>query len=85
MAWIILCDRDKDELQITWTESDGPPVEPPRRRGFGSRMIERNLSNELAGAVKLDYRPEGVVCIIRSPIGWGSAFPMAADTRRLSA
>lgn len=51
-----------DMVELIWTERGGPPVVPPTRRGFGSRLIERSLATELDGEVSLDYRPGGVVC-----------------------
>ena len=57
-----------DRLDIAWTELGGPPVRPPERRGFGSRIIEMALPNELGGEVDLDYRPEGLRCRIRAPL-----------------
>ena len=30
-------------LHLTWTEVGGPPVREPKRRGFGSILIERSL------------------------------------------
>lgn len=59
--------RAGDRLCIVWRENGGPPVAPPSRRGFGSRLIERGLAHELNGTVRLDYRPEGVVCTIDIP------------------
>jgi PAS domain S-box-containing protein len=59
---------EDDRLDIAWTERGGPPVRPPERRGFGSRIIELALPNELGGAVDLDYRPEGLRCLIRAPL-----------------
>lgn len=53
-------------LAFDWRETGGPPVTPPSRRGFGSRMIERSLAGELKGAARLDFRPEGLVCEIRA-------------------
>ncbi|CAN5733446.1 hypothetical protein BH10PSE6_BH10PSE6_50820 [soil metagenome] len=55
-------------FRLEWRESGGPAVRPPSRTGFGSRMIERGLSAELRGEVKIDYRPTGVVCTIDSPL-----------------
>ncbi|HRD28595.1 MAG TPA: HWE histidine kinase domain-containing protein [Caulobacter sp.] len=49
-------------LRMTWRESGGPPVSPPRARGFGSRLIERGLATELRGRVRIDYPPSGVIC-----------------------
>ncbi len=55
-------------FRLLWRESGGPAVRPPSRTGFGSRMIERGLSSELRGEVRIDYRPAGVVCTIDSPL-----------------
>jgi PAS domain S-box-containing protein len=51
-------------LSLRWQESGGPAVKTPERRGFGSRLIERNLSYDLDGAAKIDYLADGVVCVI---------------------
>jgi PAS domain S-box-containing protein len=48
-------------LKLTWVEQGGPPVKPPRRRGFGARLIVRSLAAE-QGSAELTYAPEGVVC-----------------------
>ena len=53
-------------LNLRWAEMGGPAVRIPARKGFGSRLIERNLSHDLDGQAKIDYRPEGVVCTIIS-------------------
>jgi PAS domain S-box-containing protein len=55
------------ELLITWTERDGPPVSPPQREGFGSRVLNRALAIELSGDVSVSYEPQGVICTIRVP------------------
>jgi PAS domain S-box-containing protein len=57
-----------ERLDICWTEQGGPPVRAPERRGFGSRIIELALPNELGGQVDLDYRREGLSCRIRAPL-----------------
>ncbi|MDP1961058.1 MAG: HWE histidine kinase domain-containing protein [Reyranella sp.] len=59
---------DDGRFHLRWEESGGPPVTPPCRTGFGSRMIERGLSAEFEGEVKIDYRPAGVVCTIDAPL-----------------
>jgi len=48
-------------LHLTWKETGGPPVEPPTRRGFGTRLIERSLARELDGPMTIHFPPEGVV------------------------
>jgi PAS domain S-box-containing protein len=58
-----------DGLVVTWVEAGGPPVQRPTRRGFGSRLLERALTNQLGGSVNLAFEPSGVKCIIRAPLG----------------
>jgi PAS domain S-box-containing protein len=55
-------------LVLEWTESGGPPVEKPKRRGFGGRLLEQGLAGEFNGRVLLDYRPEGLFCRIELPM-----------------
>ncbi|MET7242514.1 PAS domain S-box protein [Methylobacterium sp. EM32] len=55
-------------LSLRWQERGGPPVVPPTRTGFGSRLIERSLARELDGTVSLSFPREGVVCTIVAPL-----------------
>jgi PAS domain S-box-containing protein len=52
---------DKHKMALTWKESGGPTVEPPARKGFGARMIERSLGAEGGGA-QLRFEPSGLIC-----------------------
>src|SRR5262249_52242075 len=53
----------KDQkLDLTWTESEGPSVTPPTRRGFGSRLIEEVLAREAGWTSEIKYRPSGLYC-----------------------
>lgn len=54
-------------LHMVWTESGGPPVQPPTRRGFGSRLITEGAPYELGGTVELDYPSTGVTCTLDVP------------------
>jgi PAS domain S-box-containing protein len=49
-------------LHLEWQEMDGPPVSQPRRRGYGSRLIEWPLASALGGEVRLDFLTDGVRC-----------------------
>jgi two-component sensor histidine kinase len=62
VRWSILERAGNRRLELQWRESGGPPVAMPARRGFGSRLIERSLSRELHGDVRLDFDPAGLVC-----------------------
>ncbi len=66
LAWTY--DEAARDLVLTWTETGGPPVAAPTRRGFGSRLIERSLRGELKGAATMDYRPQGLVCEMRATL-----------------
>jgi PAS domain S-box-containing protein len=55
-------------LLLTWSESGGPLVRPPIRRGFGSSLIEHALASEFAGEIEIDFPPQGVVCTMRLPL-----------------
>jgi two-component sensor histidine kinase len=68
VGWHVRRNGGAAELDLSWTEEGGPLVTPPTRKGFGSRLIERNLANELAGQVRIEYRPAGVVANIRTPV-----------------
>jgi PAS domain S-box-containing protein len=67
IEWTVKDEPDGRRLHLQWREKDGPPVTPPSRRGFGSRVIEQGRPHELSGAVALNYTPSGVVCIIDVP------------------
>jgi hypothetical protein len=53
---------------MRWEERDGPRIEEPTHKGFGSRMIEQALALELQGTVKLTFGPEGLVCQVSGKI-----------------
>ncbi|WP_262028847.1 sensor histidine kinase [Microvirga sp. Mcv34] len=61
-------DSEERQLLLSWQERGGPPVKPPARKGFGSRLIERGLGAELGGKARIAYDPEGVSCEITLPI-----------------
>jgi two-component sensor histidine kinase len=66
IAWTI--DEANRRLRLTWTERGGPPVSPPTRRSFGTRMME-SLGQQLSGQVRLTYDPSGFVYGLDVPLG----------------
>lgn len=52
---------------LSWREEGGPPVVPPARRGFGSRLLERGLAADLGAPVELRYKPHGLEAVLRIP------------------
>jgi PAS domain S-box-containing protein len=72
ISWSVMPGRPR-QLTLCWQERGGPPVALPERRGFGTRLIERSLAQELAGDVSLAYIPTGVVCTVKAPLPDGMA------------
>ena len=52
------------QLVVHWTETNGPPVKPPTRRGFGLRVMETIIRGQLNGDARFDRRAEGLACEI---------------------
>ncbi len=55
---------DGEDIVFDWKERDGPPPLPPRKEGFGTRMIKAVTARENTGAVSIDYEPDGLHCRI---------------------
>jgi two-component sensor histidine kinase/CheY-like chemotaxis protein len=65
IAWT--ADQETQRLRLTWTERDGPTVEPPTRRSFGTRMME-SVGQQLSGKVRLAYEPSGFIYSLDVPL-----------------
>jgi len=55
VAWEIA----NDQFLLTWSEIDGPPVQPPKKRGFGSVIVTSAIGNELNCEPTLEFRQSG--------------------------
>ncbi len=62
VAWSLHEEGSRPRLELSWIEEGGPPVTPPRRQGFGSRLIERSLKGDIDGQADLEFAPEGLRC-----------------------
>jgi PAS domain S-box-containing protein len=51
-------------LVLRWTETGGPPVTAPTRRGFGTRVMDSMIRGQLNGEMRFDWRAEGLACEI---------------------
>jgi two-component sensor histidine kinase len=63
-----LKDQPERTLKLTWREIGGPKVTLPDRRGFGSRLIERNIRHDLAGEIELVYASDGLIAELTVPL-----------------
>jgi two-component sensor histidine kinase len=57
--WTVGEDHDAAHLKVCWEERDGPLVQAPARKGFGSRLIEASLKN-----AQVLFAPEGITCTL---------------------
>ena len=65
IAWTL--DHETQRLRLVWTETNGPVVQAPAQRSFGSRLIE-TLGKQLKGEVQLRYEPSGFVYALDVPL-----------------
>jgi two-component sensor histidine kinase len=70
IAWTL--DPKTQRLRLVWTETNGPVVQAPAQRSFGSRLIE-TLGKQLKGEVQLRYEPSGFVYALDVPLASLSA------------
>jgi two-component sensor histidine kinase len=64
VEWSCAADR---QLVLRWTEAGGPPVSPPTRKGFGTRMIETMIRGHKGGDARLNWHAGGLACEITLP------------------
>jgi two-component sensor histidine kinase len=55
------------DLCLTWTEMGGPPVNTPKERGFGSRLIVTSVERQLQGKVTMSWLTSGLHCEVTVP------------------
>jgi len=72
LDWTLRLSGAKREMSLSWREHGGPLVEPPRCKGFGTRLFDRDLARDLGGVVELDYAPGGLTCAIIVPVAEAS-------------
>lgn len=60
---------DGETLTLRWIERGGPEiVEPPSRTGFGSKLVERSVFQQLGGSIGYEWLPEGAIVTLKMKI-----------------
>jgi PAS domain S-box-containing protein len=54
-------------LNLRWTETGGPAALAPSRKGFGTRVIERTVVDQLHGQAELHWLKSGLDCVLYLP------------------
>ncbi|TIS63892.1 CheR family methyltransferase [Mesorhizobium sp.] len=60
-------------LSIVWKEFDGPVVEEPLKKSFGTTFIQQSLNYELGGSVDLKFKESGLECSLEIPLSLAGA------------
>ncbi|MCJ2035920.1 HWE histidine kinase domain-containing protein [Methylobacterium sp. J-068] len=68
IAWALEPGGPAGTLRFSWVESGGPPVSPPTRQGFGSRLLQRVLTAQVRAEVTMTYPPEGFALTMLAPL-----------------
>ncbi|MBB4155444.1 two-component sensor histidine kinase [Sphingomonas jinjuensis] len=61
LVWQMTERKGQMRLSLTWREANGPPVRPPQRTGFGTRLIQRCLGDEIGGFTAIEFRIDGLL------------------------
>lgn len=67
VSWTV--DEAAERLELVWREIGGPPVSPPERTGFGSRLVHDAVERQMRGLAQMDFAADGLVCTITFPLG----------------
>jgi two-component sensor histidine kinase len=60
VVWRIEISDNVRRLRFDWRESGGPLVVPPKRQGFGSRLLRHMLAGQLKSGVEMTFDPAGL-------------------------
>lgn len=68
VTWSSRIIETERRFHLEWRELGGPPVEEPRRKGFGMSLLERGLAHQLGGKVRLQFPSAGMLCQMDLPL-----------------
>ena len=81
----VVWELNNSQLVLRWTERAGPTVKAPASAGFGTKIVNATMGNQLGGAAVFDWRPEGLQCLLSLPMtlehGEALAKPLPAPER----
>jgi PAS domain S-box-containing protein len=75
---------DRDMLRMVWEEKDGPLVEEPASRGFGTRSVIAAIESQLGGQADFDWRSEGLICRLSVPLMQETTAPQSGNRQSLA-
>jgi two-component sensor histidine kinase len=64
MRWQLTGGTERPRMSLVYEETDGPSVDAPTHRGFGSRLFSASFSSPEDGSIVIDYPVSGARCTI---------------------
>ena len=68
VRWDVRREADERRLRLDWTEHGGPPVVEPRRKGFGSTLLQRVLTMQCGAQIAFEFEPSGLHFRMDAPL-----------------
>lgn len=76
ITWNVALDgHGRRYMNLLWAEYGGPAVSKPEQTGFGTRLIARAFAGNTGGRASIDYRPEGLRCVIELALSQPDEIP----------
>ena len=62
----VSCSARDEAVTVVWTERGGPQVAVPKNvTGYGTKLIERSISNTLRGSIHYEWAEEGLIVTLK--------------------
>jgi PAS domain S-box-containing protein len=68
VTWKVIQAEQERRLRLEWVERNGPPVEEPKHRGFGSALLERVLTTQCHAEVEFAFEAAGLRFAMEAPL-----------------
>ena len=68
VEWSVERNGREKQLKLHWREISSAPVAPPEKAGFGTKLIDMNITRELRGEIVRNYRSNGLDIEISLPL-----------------
>src|SRR5690606_2161824 len=68
-------------LALFWRETSAVAVTPPEKPGFGTKLIDMNITRELKGTIRRDYGAHGLQIMIEIPLAAWAAEGLSGRTK----
>ncbi|MER8956865.1 sensor histidine kinase [Mesorhizobium sp. M0833] len=68
VQWWIADSAGEQILHLHWQERNGPIVQPPSRRGFGTTLLERVVTVQCNAKIEMHYNPGGLRFTMALPL-----------------